>query len=292
MEQQEQEMQSQETQEQETQEQAPSSWRDEIDEAIATSPAFEKFNGKTVNDLATSYYHLEKKLGGNPIVVPSEDSPPEQWEEYYTQLGRPKDIDGYELEPVEKPEGFNDSAEYEKALKEAAYKTGANNKQANEIWKSLQITAAKDYEQAMAANEERVKANFQALEKEWGAAFKDKVELANRAVEAAGGQELVDWMKQTGADKQTALIKAFAKFGEKLKEDSLPASAPVASLTPREAISKINKIRHNQDHAYNNPRHPGHAVAVKEVADLYEFAYPGEADGRTGSNDEYEFGVR
>ncbi len=286
------EEQQQEEQQEEQQEQEIPSWRDQIDKEISTSAAFEKFNGKEINDLATSYYHLEKKLGGNPIVMPTEESTEDQWNEYYSQLGRPKEAGDYELDAVERPEGFNDNPEYEKAFKEAAYKTGSNNKQANEIWKALQKTAANDYNSAVTANNDKVKTSFQELEKEWGGAYKERMENANRAVERVGGQELVEWMKQSGADKQTILIKAFAEVGASLKEDSLPNSKPVAALTPTEAISKINKIRYNQSHAYNDPRHAGHIEAVKEVEDLYKFAYPGNEDGRSGNDDEYEFGVR
>jgi len=269
------------------------SWRDQLPEDLATLPTMEKFNGKGFEEVVRSYVNLEQKMGGNPIVKPGENGTEEQWNEYFSQIGRPSTADEYELAaPENVPEGFNISPEYEKSFKQAAFETGASAATVKSMWDALQTTATGDYNTAVTANKTRLKEAHEALEKKWGAAYPEKVQQANRAAERAGGQELLEWMKKTGANKETILIEAFAAFGGDMKEDTLGQGTPVGALTPREAKSKVAKIMANKDHPYNNKNSPGHKEAITDVEDLFKFIYPDNEPNMSTNRNTYEFGVK
>lgn len=74
--------------------QAP--WWESLPEGLRLE-SIKKFHGP--DDLAKSYVELEKKLGQRPqgLVVPNEQSTPEQWAEYRKALGIPEAPEQYEL---------------------------------------------------------------------------------------------------------------------------------------------------------------------------------------------------
>jgi len=85
----------------------PPSWKDSISEDFRNDPNIEKFT--EIDALAKSYINATKMIGQDKLVIPTNNSTEDQWNEVYSKLGRPESADKYSLdaksEIVEMDEG-------------------------------------------------------------------------------------------------------------------------------------------------------------------------------------------
>lgn len=119
-----------------------------------------------------------------PLVMPGKDATPEQWGEFYKQVGRPDAPEGYEL-PV--PEG--DDGAFAKQASGWMHEAGLSKDQAAKLavkWNELAATQAQaqadaDAAAAKAAHEKNT-AESVALKTEWGQNFDANMHQAKQAV--------------------------------------------------------------------------------------------------------------
>lgn len=222
---------------------------------------------------AKSYVSAERMLSnGNKVAVPNENSTPEEWEAFYSKTGRPDKPEAYELK---KPDGFPDEIWSEDEVKEfstIAHKLGLSKKAANALasWQAERVGKVFKGQQEQA---EQIKVQaIDALKKEWGAGFEQNVGLAKQAAAHFGGEEL---LKHPLAN-DPLFIKAMAKAGAAISEGKLAGGrqSGLSPDTPEAVKQRIGSIRGDKSHPYNVPNHPNHGAAVREMAMLYEKAYP------------------
>lgn len=219
--------------------------------------------------LAKSYVSLERQLSnGNKVAVPGENATPEEWDAFFSKIGRPEKPEGYELKAPEGiPEGVWSDAEA-KEFASMAHKLGLSKKAANALvaWQAERLGKAfsSQQEQAQTQRNEAIA----TLKKEWGAAYDEQLNLAKRAAVTFGGEEIL----QHPLANDPAFIKAMAKAGAAISEGKL-AGGRQGGLqvdTPEIIKAKIGEIRADKSHPYNVATHPNHDMAVKEMARLYE----------------------
>lgn len=246
-------------------------WRASLPEDLREHPAVQKF--KTPADLFKSYVELESLLGKKKIPLPeSEDDP--AWEQVWKSLGVPESEEGYQ---VDIPEGVEVREEVLNEFKSVAKDLKLLPQQADKLarwWieKESEILA----EQERVA-EERVKEAEKSLRKEWGQAFESKLLLARKAVEAVGGEDLLERLEETGLGNAPVVIKAFARIGEMLSEDTLKGFRPGwYAMTPEEAREQIRKIMNDTKGPYWDEFHPEHEAVVKKVLELRKIAGGGQ----------------
>ena len=63
-------------------------WRNVLTENIRNEKCLD--NIKTFGALAQNYVHAQRAMGAKRFAMPSENSTPEEWNEFYTTLGRPE----------------------------------------------------------------------------------------------------------------------------------------------------------------------------------------------------------
>ena len=73
-----------------------SSWKESISEVYRNDPSIEKFT--EIDALAKSYINATKMIGQDKLVIPTNNSTEEHWDEVYTKLGRPESADKYSLD--------------------------------------------------------------------------------------------------------------------------------------------------------------------------------------------------
>ena len=73
-----------------------SSWKDSISEAYRNDPNIEKFT--EIDALAKSYINATKMIGQDKVVIPTNNSTEEHWDDVYAKLGRPESADKYSLD--------------------------------------------------------------------------------------------------------------------------------------------------------------------------------------------------
>lgn len=118
------------------------------------------------------------------LKVPGKDATPEEWAEFYAQLGRPEDPDGYEL-PV--PEG--DDGSFAKEMAPLLHKHGLSAEQAKglaEDWNayvaSKQAEVQKAEDQRIAALHAKNTQEAKELETEWGTNHEANMHFAKQSV--------------------------------------------------------------------------------------------------------------
>lgn len=75
-----------------------------VGEDILKAPMFSTI--KSVDDVVKGFYHAQKMVGADKIVVPSKNASADEWKNYYVKAGLPEKFDDYK---VELPKSFEDS---------------------------------------------------------------------------------------------------------------------------------------------------------------------------------------
>lgn len=247
------------------------SWTDGFDEG---AQSFVQTKGwQSPGDMLQSYQGLEK-LVGNPdarLTVPGEDATDDDWSALYSKLGRPENKDGYEFAmPEGLPEDFNYSEDLRDGMRAWAHEAGLSPRQAQRLHDGY-VKHMADVQSNRAA--EMQQAHTEAvnnLKREWGGKYDQNVELAARAAETIGGNDMLGLL-EAGLGNNPIMIKALAKVGEMLGEDSLVGGG---DATISDARSEINRLSSDADFItkLTDRDHPGHDAAVKKWAELHERA--------------------
>lgn len=222
-------------------------------------------NFKDVDGLAKSYVHLNGLLGKK-----FDELTPDELDSYYNKLGRPESAEEYNL-----PDSPQE--DMVKWYKEKAYDAGLSQEQTRKLMDSymeIEQLKMKEYQQQQETTTaqwiEEIKADF-------GPAFDKRLDIAKKAVTAYGGEELKDYLNQTGLGNHPAMVKAFSKIGRELVEDRLTDAEASKSfgMTPKEALQKVATLKRDPTFmkSYQSAMAPGHEEAVDEIQELYKIAY-------------------
>lgn len=255
------------------------SWRTGLPEGLRDHPSLARMD--SVEALGKSYINAEKMIGYDKIAVPNENSSIEQWNDTWSKLGRPSEPGKYELNIRESlPEGMEPDENLAGAFKEKAHAIGLNTKQAQEIvsWvnemQGQVPDAGAEFEKNAVALEEQSKIT---LQKEFGKAFDDKVNIAKSVLREYGGEGLLDLQLADGTQlsNNPFLVKTFANIGDFMKtrlgEDTLKGSkSQSGAMTPNEAQIELDKVM-VKNGPYWNRDDPGHQQAVARAYQLNGF---------------------
>jgi hypothetical protein len=224
-----------------------------------------------------SYKNLEKLFGadkaGRTIALPKDASDTAALDAIYEKLGRPADPSGYE---IALPEGVE--SDFADKAKNWFHKAGLSVDQAKAVTSAYQ---AAELEQAQAL-EQRDATEKAALEKEWGAEYQQKVEVAKRGAAAAGlGEEEMRRLELALGPAQAAKMLEF--FGRNYVEAKpLDGGAPspgFGSLNPAQAAAKMNDLYADANFMarYNHADPKIRAVAMAEMEELSKQAVNAKA---------------
>ena len=231
-------------------------------------------------DALLSYQNLEKVFGadkaGRTILAPKSDDDADGWNAIYNRLGRPESPDKYEL-PV--PEG--DDGSFAQSVAPVLHELGLTAKQARGLAEWWNETSSKRIEMEGDSFAQKSEAQYQALQKEWGAAAAQNEELAKRAV--------LKFSKEAGIDEATfdameraigtaKVMKLFHSIGSSFAEGSFVSSdTPAAgAMTPAQAKNKIAGMFADQEFMgrYMNNDQRVRQGAIEEMMRLQRMANP------------------
>lgn len=189
-----------------------------------------------------SYRDLEAHAS-KALVPPGKDATQQDWDAFYSKMGRPKTPEGYRFDL---PTGVPDDMPYDDTLKTQfqvwAHEAGLTPKQAATMHDKYVQQAGQTYSQAVDDTTAKVGSAHDDLVKAWGdpgsKTYQRNVELADRAVRQLGGEELRDELKQFGfmTDKgevaSARLTQMLARVGEQLYAEDTVFAGPTASTNP------------------------------------------------------------
>jgi hypothetical protein len=172
---------------------------------------------KNPHALAVSYVELRNKLGANPVSVPEDKAPPEKWDEFYNQLGRPDKPEKYEFTKLE---GMEREPEMEQSFRLQAHALGLSQKQADGLNRWVGELAKGKLDTDLKAHNKMVEEAEATLKKEWGNDFQKNLAIANKALHRFGGKAVGEKLKAKGLDGDPDLVRFFHTLGKATMEES------------------------------------------------------------------------
>ena len=259
------------------------SWRDGLPADMRDNPALQSFGG--IPDLAKSYLHGQELIGAKGVIPPKNDSP-EELNRFYSELGRPDDVGGYDLGDFAPPENLPWDADLQTSMLESMHAAGLTDKQVNGVIRAFAQKQGEQYSTAMAQLGETTTRNVESLKTEWGVSFDANVDLAKRMFKHAFGKDHEAISSMAFADgslvgNNPTFIKAMAKIGKGMKEDTLRGDETPSQFTkaPHEAKEELSQLAIDEkfQKVLWDREHPEHQRAVAKQAALFDMAYPEEA---------------
>jgi len=211
-------------------------------------------------------------IGQDKLVIPTNNSTEDQWNEVYSKLGRPESADKYSLdaksEIVEMDEGAI------KSFAEQSYKLGLNNKQAQGILEYYKNNMEGTAQQSRIDTETAQTQAEQQLRQEWGRDFEGKVKQAGALAKANIDPEVLDMTLSNGTrlGDHPDIIKGFAKIAGMMSEDKILSTESENVNTTKDIESEISTIMNDKNGPYWNRQHPDHDKMVQQVYTLREMA--------------------
>lgn len=249
-------------------------WRTALSPDLRSNPVIERM--KSVEDLAKEHINVQKLIGTEKLPAPKDDWTPEQFNDFYTKLGRPSDPKDYDLAGVERPEGLPWDDGFQESMVAAMHSAGMNSKQVKAVLGAYIESVGGQYDSAMGQMQQTREEGIQNLRNEWGRSFDSQIDLAKRAFMAGAGESYEDVASMTLSDgtklgDHPQIIKAFAALGGKMSEHGLVGGTSIrTSQSPQEASGERNKLLSDPDFlaAYLDDNHREHPAAVKRINDL------------------------
>ena len=243
-----------------------------LEDAVKNDPSLQVFvkDGKfNYANMMKSYVHAQKQMGKDKLVMPTDASTEEDWNNFYNKMGRP-DLDGYELKS-NLGEGQELDLEVMSGFKEVAHEAGILPRQAQAILNWFNETSVNAQKSSDERFQAQVVEDTEGLKKEWGDGFDRELTLSNRALKEFASDEEIQYLKDSGLSDDVKLVRIFNKIGKGLSEDTFEKESHGSfGMTPDEAQTKINDHFSNEGGPYLNPDHANHKTAVKEMLKLQE----------------------
>ena len=248
-----------------------SSWKESISEQYRNDPNIEKFT--EIDALAKSYINATKMIGQDKVVIPTNNSTEEAWNEVYDKLGRPESAEKYSLDAKSEVVNLDETAI--KSFAEQSHKLGLNNKQAQGILEFYKNNMEGTAQQAKIDTETAQAQAEQELRQEWGRDFESKVKQAGALAKANINSEVLDMPLQNGTrlGDHPEIIKGFAKIAGMMQEDKIVATEIENVNTTKDLESEISAIMNDKNHPYHIKGHPDHDKSVQQLLTLREMLH-------------------
>ena len=245
-----------------------STWKDSISEEYRKDPNIEKFT--EIDALAKSYINATKMIGQDKVVIPTNNSTEEAWNEVYDKLGRPESAEKYSLDAKSEVVNFDEAAI--KSFAEQSHKLGLNNKQAQGILEFYKNNMEGTAQQAKIDTETAQAEAEQQLRQEWGRDFEAKVKQAGALAKANMDANVLDMTLSNGTrlGDHPEVIKGFAKIASMMQEDKIVATESENVNTTKDLESEISAIMNDKSHPYHVKGHPDHDKSVQQLLTLRE----------------------
>jgi hypothetical protein len=228
-------------------------------------------------DVLKSYVNLERQVGADKVVLPTEGSDLSEWEGW-SKLGTPEKAEDYELAAPEGYEAY--SQDLSDWFRGAAHEMKLPASMAQGLHDRFVEQQMSQIETAQhQAEDQRVEWEGE-LKKEYGTAFPQRVEAAKRAMREYGSDELQQILNDSGLGSNPHVVRAFVKAGMALGSGPVFKDGETSGqfgTTPDMAKEQIAAIRANP--GYFDPTHPEHGALKNKMQRLSELAYGNEETG-------------
>lgn len=192
---------------------------------IKSAGFWKNLEGKDANELGQYIKELQS-FAGKKGDIPKDDATAEEWNDFYSKLGRPDSVEGYDfeinddfLEIVGK-----DSADYYNGVidgfKEKALEVGATSEQAEEIVNWYLEMVAEDSSETSTQVNEQLKEMDLKLREAWGDGYDGMMNGVQALLKNHGmSDEDIEFAQSSGFLKDPSLAIALGNIAARFEDD-------------------------------------------------------------------------
>ena len=234
----------------------------------------------SVDALARGYMNAFNLVGRDKIPMPQS---PEEWQEVYSRLGRPDDVQGYELNipeslPPPVQEMMNRNLDW---FRTTAFDLGLNGDQASKLYDAYTNFLQDELKQTNDRVEDEMHTAEEELRKEYGQEYESNMILANRVIDEIGGEPLIRLFEQNGMGRNPTVVKAFVKMGQMMSEET---GLDKGGSEGTDVVALDDEIAAIQaDPAYLDSKDPRHAGLVRKMQGLMTKRHPEPKSPESGA---------
>jgi len=243
------------------------SWRDGLPDDLQGVKTLEKF--KDVDALAKGYVHLEKYFDGT-IKIPGEKATPEDWDRYYSKLGRPDTPDDYEFEKQEVPEGMNYDEHMEGEFLKKAHGMGLNSKQVGDLYGWYNAQTKDMFVQHQVAQENSIQKAEIELRADWGRQYEEKISSIQRLVDQYATNDEKQYLETSGFGNDPNVARMMDRIAKDHGEAKHLGDPKINAFADPESAQRAKdafyRDTESDDYkAYFSENHPRHTEVVKMI---------------------------
>lgn len=241
----------------------------ELDAETLGDPSLKVFTSPTA--LVKSYVHAQKQLGKKGVMVPTENSPKEEWDQFYAKVGVPLEETKYK-ESLKFPEKNELGDDFNTGFLKLAHEARVQPTQAAKLYEYFNTQVKSGAEKHAAEQADKAQAALNALSEEYGAeAYGVKLTKATNFLKEHAGEEFIKYLGESGLGKNAMLVKSFMAMADKIsKEPNLPNGDSTFGMTKDDAQREINLAMSNFDDPYHKAGHSDHKRRVDEIQKLFQ----------------------
>lgn len=258
----------------------PASWLDSLPPEYKSEPSIQAH--KDIGSLVKSYISGQKMIGADKVALPGKNATPEQWNEFYTKVGRPESHEKYGDPDYAK---IAPNIEVDKArlteVKKTFHGLGLTDTQAKGVLEMYYKNVHGEITAKSEATKVQTEASITDLKREYGEKWDAKLQTAQWVLKQYGdeGGEFKKFLDESGLGNDTRLVRMLTKVGEGMLEDKARGRGP--GLTPGDAAAAAAEIKQLSvdeefQKALNTKNHVGHKDAVDKWLELHRQAHPDE----------------
>tara|TARA_R100001530_G_scaffold95823_2_gene66672 strand:- start:326 stop:1219 length:894 start_codon:yes stop_codon:yes gene_type:complete len=232
----------------------------------------------SADDVLKSYASLEKVYSSSDkMAAPIDGEDILSWDGW-DRLGVPAESSSYSMRI---PEGFENGYDQNLAadMRELFHEAKLTPEQAELLHDKFVERAMGTATTQMTNGQAEVDAWDKQLHEKYGNAYDERIAAGRRAVIEFGGEELANWLTETGAGNHPMLVDAFVEAGMKIGETGQFKEGRNANfgITPQDAKDEISALRANP--ALMDKSHAEYQKLNDRLTQLYEHAYPSDGQG-------------
>jgi len=232
-----------------------------------------------VPTLGKNYLNAQRMIGTKRLPIPEKSWTDAQWNEFYSQTGRPDLPEKYEVPDIKMEPGLALDGDKLTKVKGHFHKLGLSTQQARGVMEYYMNVMNEGARGQSSASAQEVATAQAELKTEWGDKYDANVDLAKAVVRKFGDEKFMAYIDSTGMGNNSQLIRMLAKVGTMITEDTAKGGGADFNINnSTRAIQEIATLTIDKDFqaSLNKPSDPGHKASVERWLRLHQVAYPGK----------------
>lgn len=262
-------------------------FRSGLPDEMRANPLWDQYGERGMPGIAQDFLELQQRLGSETRVSrPAADAAPEEWSRFYNELGRPETVAGYDLTNFTPPEGMPWNADQQNRIVARMHAIGLSQDQMTHALQAVAEEQGADWTRELTEVTDAAQKAESDLRTEWGAAYDEKMEAAERVFTFAFGENAkamgdanIPGFGRFGAIP--AVVKGLAKIHEAMADDTFvsgEAARGMGTMTAEGAKGEYERMQMDPEiqKALTNTRHPEHKLMTARMKHVAEMAYPNQ----------------